>query len=131
MPAPTHRADDEPLPTWSGAVWFRLRAACFQARRGLLNLLPGRAPRHEPAAELQDAPVAGTWRSDLWREQGEATERRLELGKVHNLRLALRGLDGVVVPAGQIFSFWRQIGRATRRRGFAEGRELREGCVIP
>ncbi|MGA8532560.1 MAG: VanW family protein [Candidatus Tumulicola sp.] len=45
--------------------------------------------------------------------------------------LALRRLDGAVVPAGSTFSFWRQIGRATRRAGYVEGRELREGCIIP
>lgn len=121
----------EPIPTWFGAVWFRFRAACFQARRGLLDRLPGRAPRHRAADSLEEAPVAGSWRSDLWREQGEGTERQLELGKVQNLRAALRHLSGIVVPAGATFSFWRQVGRATRRRGFAVGRELREGCVIP
>ena len=30
-----------------------------------------------------------------------------------------------------MFSFWRQLGRTTRRRGFAAGRELREGCLVP
>ena len=52
-------------------------------------------------------------------------------GKIHNLRLAIRRIDGLEIPAGGIFSFWQQIGRATRRRGFVKGRELREGCIIP
>jgi hypothetical protein len=30
-----------------------------------------------------------------------------------------------------MFSFWRNVGRTTRRRGFVDGRELREGCMIP
>jgi hypothetical protein len=45
--------------------------------------------------------------------------------------VALRRLDGAIVPSGSIFSFWRQIGRASRRAGYVEGRELREGCIIP
>src|SRR5262249_14281313 len=27
--------------------------------------------------------------------------------------------------------FWKQVGRATRRRGYVEGRQLLEGCLIP
>lgn len=58
-------------------------------------------------------------------------EQALQLGKVQNLRVAARAFDGVVVPAGQTFSFWAQLGRPTRRRGFVVGRELRQGCLIP
>ncbi|HEU0052615.1 MAG TPA: VanW family protein, partial [Longimicrobium sp.] len=66
----------------------------------------------------------------LWTES-EPEERALIAGKVHNLRLALRRIDGVEVPAGGVFSFWAQVGRATRLRGFVAGRELREGCLVP
>ncbi len=58
-------------------------------------------------------------------------ERALESGKIQNLRCAVRELNGVVVESGVTFSFWKQIGRATRRKGYARGRELREGCLIP
>lgn len=58
-------------------------------------------------------------------------EFALQAGKVQNLRIAARSLDGLVIEAGQVFSFWKNVGRASRRRGFVKGRELREGCVIP
>lgn len=58
-------------------------------------------------------------------------ERDLELGKVHNLRMAAARLDRLMIPAGQTFSFWRQIGRPTRARGYVVGRELRQGCLVP
>jgi len=67
----------------------------------------------------------------LWRAGDAAAERVLTMGKVQNLRLAARRIDGVLVPAGATFSFWKQVGRATRRAGYVDGRELREGCVIP
>jgi glycosyltransferase involved in cell wall biosynthesis len=60
-----------------------------------------------------------------------AAEFALQAGKVQNLRVAARYLDGLVIPAGQVFSFWRQVPRPTRGYGFVQGRELREGCVIP
>jgi len=68
--------------------------------------------------------------SSLWTDQSEV-ENSLQFGKVQNLRKACHRLHGVEVPAGQVFSFWKQIGRARRSAGYALGRELRQGCLIP
>jgi len=49
---------------------------------------------------------------------GPATQRTLApIGEL--LRRAAAAIDGVLVPAGAVFSFWKQIGRASWRRGFA------------
>jgi hypothetical protein len=63
--------------------------------------------------------------------KGPAEERVYELGKIENLRQAASRLDGVVGPAGAVFSFWRQLGPATAARGFVVGRMLQEGCLVP
>ncbi|HEX6748352.1 MAG TPA: VanW family protein [Longimicrobium sp.] len=130
FPAPRTLRPDEPVRhTRTGAAVFRAKATLFQLRRAVAEM--GDAPRRHPrAGELRDAPVLGESVTALWTDGG-AAERPLVAGKVHNLRVALRRLDGVVVPAGATFSFWRQVGRATRLRGFVRGRELREGCLIP
>ena len=119
-----------PEPTRLAALAFRFKALCFQARRGVQNVL-GRLPRHQPGNLFAHAPSRGEWRADLWRDANSPRERRLQLGKVQNLRLAAHAFDGLEIPAGEIWSFWRQLGRTTAARGFAEGRELREGCLIP
>jgi hypothetical protein len=62
---------------------------------------------------------------------GRKEELQYELGKVANLRAAIQSLDEIVVPAGEVFSFWKQVGRATSRRGFVRGRMLQGGCVVP
>ena len=46
-------------------------------------------------------------------------------------RRAAASLDGILVPAGEVFSFWRQVGRTTRRRGYVTGRMLQQGCFVP
>src|SRR5438067_4980579 len=74
--------------------------------------------------------MAGASSTPLWSE-AQPEERLYELGKVHNLRRAAAALQGVVVPAGALFSFWKQIGRTARRRGFVAGRMLQEGGLIP
>jgi hypothetical protein len=58
-------------------------------------------------------------------------EFALQAGKVQNLRVAAHRLHGAVLPRGTLFGFWAQLGRPTRGRGFVEGRELREGCIVP
>jgi hypothetical protein len=62
---------------------------------------------------------------------GDPRERLLVLGKIHNLRLACRQIHHRQLVPGQTFSFWREVGPPWRRRGFAVGREVREGCIIP
>lgn len=66
----------------------------------------------------------------LWSGLSPA-EFPLTAGKVENLRRAALAFHGVEVPAGEVFSFWRQLGRTTKAKGFATGRELREGCLVP
>jgi hypothetical protein len=74
-------------------------------------------------------PVAKS-RTPLWGEVPYA-EQLYQYGKVQNLRRAAAALDGLVIPADGVFSFWRQIGRPSRRRGFVDGRMLQEGCLVP
>ena len=73
--------------------------------------------------------VLGESTSPLWTAT-TATENRLVAGKVQNLRVAAARLDGLVVAAGETFSFWKAVGAPRRSRGFVRGRELREGCMI-
>lgn len=41
--------------------------------------------------------------------------------KITNLRLAAARLDGVVLRPGETFSYWRLIGRPSRRKGYLDG----------
>jgi len=110
------------------ALAFRGKAMLFQARRAALDSCA--ALRSRKANTLGGAPVVALSSSKLWTEH-DPRERVLLLGKVHNLRQAIRALDGLEVEAGKVFSFWAHVGRPTRRRGYVAGRELREGCIIP
>ena len=123
-------AGSDGTPTRLSAAAFRARATLLQLRRHAEDATTRRAPRHGRGRSLASAPVLAESRSPLWAD-GNAAERELQAGKVQNLRVALRRLDGLEVPAGALFSFWRQVGRVTSRKGYARGRELREGCLIP
>jgi hypothetical protein len=118
------------MPSRRGALLFSLKALVFRAKRGLLDL-SGSAPRRlGRGGESPHQEIVAESRSALYADVGPS-EWALQAGKVQNLRVAARAFDGLVVPAGETFSFWANLGRATRQRGFVRGRELREGCVIP
>lgn len=118
-------------PTRGAAAWLAFRVAVHVARRSLRDMLPGqRVKQHGAGEALRDAPVLAEVRSPLWTD-GRTEEFALVAGKVHNLRVACRAFDGLVVPPGEVLSFWRQLGRPSAGNGFVIGRELRSGCVVP
>jgi hypothetical protein len=116
-------------PTRVASLVFRSKAGLLMLRRGVENLA-GSVTRLPQEAQGEYAFIVAESRTPLWGERGSA-ELDLQRGKVQNLRCALRRLDGTVIPAGETFSFWQQIGRATRGRGYVEGRQLQEGCLFP
>jgi len=117
------------VPTrWSGLV-FRAKRAVYQIRRGGRDFASG-LQAFPKSSDAAFAVIVGTSSTPLWSDE-RPEERVYQFGKVHNLRRAAAALDGVIVPAGALFSFWRQIGRATRRRGFVTGRMLQQGCLVP
>jgi len=111
-------------------------AIVFAVKSGLLRVRRAARDAGDPAARRR--PVMISMAGDVLAEvvtalytDGDPNERGLQLGKVQNLRIGARAIDGTRLEAGQIFSFWAQVGQPTRARGFVEGRELRQGCIIP
>lgn len=121
--------DPSELPgRWQSWV-FQLKATVLQVRRSF-NEWGSRPPKHSRSEKGVDEPVIGRARAKLWTQVSEA-EFPLTAGKVENLRVAAAALHGLVIPADEVFSFWRQLGRTTRGKGYNVGRELREGCLVP
>ncbi|HEY0116697.1 MAG TPA: VanW family protein [Allosphingosinicella sp.] len=50
-------------------------------------------------------------------------------GKLANLRLGAKLLDGVVIAPGEVLSFWKLIGCPAASAGFERGRAIRGGAV--
>lgn len=117
-------------PTRKSAMVFRLKTHVLQTSRFVHNMLDRSHVQHKVVARDTELKVVGESSTPLWTEI-DPSERVLQLGKVQNLRTALRQLNGVRVPAHETFSFWAQLGAPTRARGYVAGRELREGCIVP
>jgi len=102
----------------------------LRLRHALRERWRGRPPFVPPSDALRTAPLLAEDRSPLWTD-GRPEEFLLVAGKVHNLRRATAAFDGRVLEHGAVLSFWRQVGPPWAWRGFALGREVRSGCVIP
>lgn len=118
------------LPTIREAAVFRVKSLGLQSKRILRDSMIRRVDRHRKGERLIELPEIAESKSKLWTEI-EPEERFLVAGKIQNLRVAIASLDGLEIPVGEIFSFWKHVGRTTASRGYVEGRELREGCIIP
>lgn len=57
---------------------------------------------------------------DMWMQEN----------KITNLKIAIKKLDGLVINPGQTFSYWRQIGKPTMKKGYLKGMVLHHGTVI-
>ena len=53
----------------------------------------------------------------------------LQTNKVINLGIAVPKIHLVTVKPGETFSYWRMIGKPTKRKGYAEGMILKSGTV--
>ena len=130
MPDPVILAPRDSLPTRLQALAFLAKAAMFRLRRSYQDTIAGRPQKLLLGSARSQRPVIATVRGPLY-ASGNPAEFALQAGKVQNLRVSAQALHGLEIPSGTIFSFWANVGRTTRRRGYVDGRELREGCVIP
>ncbi|MGA0599509.1 VanW family protein [Caulobacter sp. KR2-114] len=133
LPSTQPRARPRP-PSWTpptrlSSLVFAGKMAAFRLRRTARDLVDG-PPRLAQGPMAGAAVVAGESVTPLWSDERLA-ERAWQLGKVQNLRVACRALDGLMIPAGAVFSFWRHVGPPVTARGFVRGRMLQQGCLTP
>jgi vancomycin resistance protein VanW len=110
----------------------RARLAVRQAERlWAWALRPGAWPTPALSARPDELPVLLTeLRQPIGRSHA-AAQPLFEAGKRHNVALAAPFFDGLEIAPERPLSFWRTLGRVTAARGFADGMELRGGCVVP
>lgn len=109
--------------------WLRLRLgkAWYAGMRYLLWCSPKfRWAKRRQTEQLPQ--VQFSHATPLYRHlRGE--EMALQENKVVNLQLAVARLDGLVLAPGETFSYWRLIGKPSRRKGYKEGMVLFLGRI--
>lgn len=64
-------------------------------------------------------------------KRGKGIDLRLQENKAVNIRLACARIDGTVVHPGETFSFWKTVGKVTKKKGYKEGRIIRKNKLVP
>jgi len=54
----------------------------------------------------------------------------LQYNKVENLKVAAKGINRVIVRPGETLSYWKLIGKPTKRKGYKNGLVLRNGKLV-
>lgn len=101
-------------------IWAGTRV--FRAKRYWQWWFGGTRFAKKQLAEPLSVPIS-EHRTPLLRQLKDV-DMMLQYNKVHNLRLALSRLNGMVIHPGETFSYWRTIGKPTRRKGYVEGMVL-------
>ena len=118
-----------PTTRIAAALLFRSKATVLQIKRAFHEFKSDKVKQATFGDRLIGSPIIAESRTPL-RVTDDQLENLFISGKIHNLRLAIRKLNGLEVGAGDVFSFWTQLGRTSRWKGYVRGRELREGCLI-
>jgi len=75
-----------------------------------------------------DATIVFSHRAKLVRDYPEPWYS-LQKNKIVNLTLAAQKIDGAIIRCGETFSFWRAVGRTSKRKGYLEGMTIADGSL--
>jgi vancomycin resistance protein VanW len=103
---------------------YRFAVWCFKARRRLA-WLAWKPVASKKSAEDLPFEVASHATPILRALAG--VDERLQRNKAVNLGIAGPCIDGILIPPGKQFSFWRLVGPNTKARGYLPGLVLRHG----
>jgi len=53
----------------------------------------------------------------------------LDKNKIHNIALAIQKLNGIIIEPGQVFSFWKHVGRTSEKHGYKKGLVISDGML--
>lgn len=63
--------------------------------------------------------------------KGKGIDPKLQENKAINLELASNRINGILICPGEIFSFWKIVGKATKKKGYKEGRVISKNKIKP
>ncbi|MBP5363313.1 MAG: VanW family protein [Ruminococcus sp.] len=64
-------------------------------------------------------------------KRGKGIDIKLQENKAVNIRLACKKLNGLIIRPGEVFSFWRTVGKTSKRNGYKDGRVIVAGKLQP
>lgn len=63
-------------------------------------------------------------------KRGPGIDPQLQYNKADNIRLACSKLNNLIIRPGETFSFWKIVGKSSKKNGFSEGRVIVNGKLV-
>ncbi|MBQ5551828.1 MAG: VanW family protein [Bacteroidales bacterium] len=98
-------------------------------KRYLKNLIGNEHYAKELVTDSKMPVVISSHEGDMIK-RGPGIDPVLQANKADNIRLACSKINGIIIKPGETFSFWRQVGKTSKRNGFADGRILVNGKLV-
>ncbi|WP_197021099.1 VanW family protein [Ruminococcus sp. FC2018] len=64
-------------------------------------------------------------------KKGKGIDPVLQENKAVNIDIACKKINGIVIRPGETFSFWRTVGKITRKKGYKDGRIISANKLTP
>lgn len=64
-------------------------------------------------------------------KKGKGIDPILQENKATNIMLACNKINGIVIHPGEVFSFWKTVGKATKKKGYKDGRVIIKNKLKP
>lgn len=74
--------------------------------------------------------VVSSYSSNLIK-RGKGIDERLQENKATNIMLACSKINGMVIHPGEEFSFWKTVGKTTKKKGYKDGRVIIGNKIEP
>lgn len=86
--------------------------------------------KYAKAVQSEKLPVTIASHSSDMIKRGPGIDEQLQLNKADNIRLACSKMNGLIINPGETFSFWKYVGKTSKKNGFADGRIIANGKLI-
>lgn len=63
-------------------------------------------------------------------KKGKGIDPRTQENKAVNIKVASKKITGIVIPPGKTFSFWKTVGSVNKRKGYKEGRVIKQDKLV-
>ena len=98
-------------------------------KRSLKDAVSGEKFAH--TFQTEPLPVLVSSHSSKLIKTGPGIDRTLQENKAVNIELACACLNGLIIHPGEVFSFWRLVGKTTEKRGYKNGRVIIGNRIVP
>ena len=73
--------------------------------------------------------VVSEYSSTMIKEE-KGIDPKTQESKAVNIKLASSKITGIIIKPGEIFSFWKMVGTVNKRKGYQEGRVIKQNKLI-